>query len=227
LWMSVSKTSIGFMIPSLFIGIIAHYAYKAPRTRAFGFMCLGIVLIGAAALYGNQFMMDYVQPTLADPTSFTGRSPVWQVVLDYAADHLWLGAGYGSFWGIGINSPVLNYTMGWITEVYSSHDGYLNVLVTIGLPGMIYTIAVLFVYPLYLGFFGSLSSELLRSMLVSIIAFIALHDLLEESILEPAAPTWTLLLITYSLFEKETGKFQRSYACPNPPGCEKVPGRFG
>ena len=147
---------------------------------------------------------------LDDPAAFTGRSQIWTVITAYARDHLLLGAGYGSFWGIGDNSPVLSYGTGWLETVYQAHNGYLEMLVNIGLIGLLFGIYDLVLRPLTLLASKPLPVGVSRSMLCAFVTFACLHNLLEGTFMNRAAPTWVIVSLAYASLFKSGAEAARS-----------------
>jgi O-antigen ligase len=77
-----------------------------------------------------------------DP-SFTGRTEIWSMLLGYISEHPVLGAGFMSFWQISSLSPAMRSTGStWARLAIYGHQGYLDLTVTIGVPGLV--IALLF-----------------------------------------------------------------------------------
>jgi exopolysaccharide production protein ExoQ len=66
--------------------------------------------------------------------TLTGRLPLWNAVLSYAGDHLFIGYGYNSFWTIPRFVEIANYTGFNVADV---HNSYLNILLGVGYPGLL------------------------------------------------------------------------------------------
>src|SRR3546814_1128017 len=97
------------------------------QKRAILLLMLGFGMVGFLALYIAY--KPTIERLFADPTSFTGRVSIWQVVFDYLADHPYLGAGFGGFWQVGVNSPAHDYLNQHFQMLTAhSHDGYLEIL---------------------------------------------------------------------------------------------------
>ena len=146
-------------------------------------------------------MPEQVSAYLSDPAALTGRVQIWPLMLDYASDHLWLGSGYGSFWSID-NAPIYEYTSGWLATINHAHNGYLNLLVQIGLGGLIITVVVFIVQPVGRLLLARFSQMAWRFYFATALTFIYLNNLLESSLLDRANPIWVLLLLNYALLEK-------------------------
>jgi exopolysaccharide production protein ExoQ len=69
-------------------------------------------------------------------TSLTGRGPLWHEVMHVIAQRPLLGHGYAGFWnGDSKEVQFLWLQAGW--EAPDSHDGYLDVLVELGIVGLV------------------------------------------------------------------------------------------
>jgi len=69
--------------------------------------------------------------------NLTGRTEIWHTIWNEASKNLVLGKGYGGYWGV----------MGDAYEkhkrVMQSHNGYLEVLLQVGIVGLVVLIAFL------------------------------------------------------------------------------------
>jgi O-antigen ligase len=79
--------------------------------------------------------------------SFTGRTDIWTFGLEVARLKLWTGYGFSAFWG---SSAVRNLPQGmeWAATAAHSHNGYLDIALALGLPGLALLIAAFVVGPL-------------------------------------------------------------------------------
>ncbi len=79
--------------------------------------------------------------------TFTGRIDIWAFAIPQATSHLLFGHGIGAFW----NTEVLRYgseqnTM-WAGQAEHAHNGYLDSVLQMGLPGLILMLAAFVVQP--------------------------------------------------------------------------------
>jgi O-antigen ligase len=199
LLMTNSKTSIAMLVIAGATGAIMQL-YN-PRHRSlvvplavmgtFGLICLCVMYLGA------------IQNVLDDPTAFTGRAQIWPLLLEYAGEHLWTGAGYMSFWQIGNASPIWTLTNDWVAaEVGHGHNGYLDILVTIGLPGLLLTIAVLFVWPAMKLLVSTDISRPRRGLFAAMIMFSLGHNMTESTLLDRATVVHVFLMIAVILVHR-------------------------
>jgi O-antigen ligase len=179
LYETQSKTSIGVLGAALVAGFL--FRYYNPRFRFFAMPAVVLAVVGAVAAI-NFYWRDIVAP-LDDPAAFTGRSQIWKMLLRYIADHPLLGTGYGSFWNIGIGSaPALQYGRGWVQGLSTGHNGYLDMAAAIGIPGMIFAVVLLFLWPLVL-MLGDLDFPARRGALIVPIFIFLIGDNFTESTL--------------------------------------------
>ncbi|HEY5794009.1 MAG TPA: O-antigen ligase family protein [Bosea sp. (in: a-proteobacteria)] len=74
-----------------------------------------------------------------DPT-LTGRLEIWPAVITALDGHILFGGGYGSGWGTLVNAR-MNELLG--RQIGHAHNGYLNLIVDIGIIGLAVTLGVL------------------------------------------------------------------------------------
>jgi O-antigen ligase len=144
---SQSKTAIG-VLPLAFI-----LSAVIGRTRS---PALGVALVVAMLLAFNLFSVGtvlfapvrvLVQSVMPDAT-FTGRTEIWELALNAVAQRPLTGYGYSTFWG----TPEVVYGFGdtvtWANAASDAHNAYLNLAVTIGIPGMLLVVMWVVVLPI-------------------------------------------------------------------------------
>ncbi|VIO77128.1 hypothetical protein CI1B_69510 [Bradyrhizobium ivorense] len=91
--------------------------------------------------------LDAVASRLPLDTSFTGRADIWEFAFDSLRRRLWTGYGFESFWG---SSAIQNLQEGkeWAALASHSHNGYLDIALGTGLPGLALLIAAIVIKPL-------------------------------------------------------------------------------
>ena len=185
---------------SLALALVAGIAIR-PYDASYR-VVLGIVLLIAAGLAIEILLTNITVLTdiLNDPGALTGRGAIWPLLLEYARDHLWTGAGFSSFWQIGADSPIWTLTSGWVA-IYAAHghNGFLDLLVTIGLPGLILAVIALIVWPLIRLLLSQSIAKPRRSLLLALIIFCTGHNLAESSLLNAASMTQVFLLIAIAI----------------------------
>lgn len=195
LFKSQSKTSAGMLGLASLAGIIfTTLSYKA---RAYLLPIL--TLLGCALWFLTSFYSNLLQASFADPASFTGRGNIWAALLRYASDNLMFGAGFGSFWNIGGLSPIYKYGSGYVTQITIGHSGFLDQLVTVGLPGLLLMVLALMIWPLW-KLLSNPSIPPERGALISSLTLFCIgHNITESSLFERDAIVATLLYFAAAL----------------------------
>lgn len=173
---------------------------------------LMIVAIGAAAVAAFMYSSS-IQQILEDPGALTGRSRIWQLLLFYAQDHLWTGSGFASFWQIGAQSPIYKLTNDWVAKfVPHGHNGYLDLLVTIGIPGLVLAVTLLIIWPAVKLLFAWQVGQQRRAILFALLVFCAGHNAMESSLLNRASMVefflFTTITLMHSLADQSEGQHQ-------------------
>ena len=154
---------------------------------------LAVGLLGAGlaveAFSGKSFFATGVQASGRD-TTLTGRTELWQDILNIASNHPMLGAGYGSFWIGNLGNNL------WERHVWkpsSGHNGYLDVYVELGIVGVFFLLLVIISsFRQIVRTFES-NFEYGRFQLVFFL-MILLHNIAESSFLRGASNLWFIFL---------------------------------
>lgn len=199
LLMTGAKTSFAMLAISLLAGGLMH-VYN-PRHRS---LLVPLAVVGAAL--GILYLLMYtavIETVLDDPTALSGRGAIWPVLLDYAREHLWTGAGFGSFWQIGNRSPIYFLTSSWVaTAIGHGHNGFLDLLVTIGLPGLLLAILVVFVWPAIRLLCSVNISRSRRALLSAIVVFCAGSNITETTLLDRISAVQVFLMAAVILIHR-------------------------
>jgi O-antigen ligase len=129
-------------------------------------------------------------------SSFTGRTDIWAFAVESAQKRLPTGYGFAAFWG---SSSVRDLPEGkeWAAFAAHSHNGYLDITLAMGLPGLALLIAALVIAPLRNfhaadrgGNNGPLAMALLRIWLFGLYL-----SSMESFFLDRADPMWFTVLV--------------------------------
>ena len=195
LYKTGSRTSEGMCLGAALIGVV-YLMYNA-RYRSL-VLIAGMLVLAAIAAAPNFVRFDKI-PNLNDPKTLSGRLDVWQAVMGYSADHRMLGAGYGSFWDIGPNSPVFQYGKGWVLKLAQGHDGYLDLLAAIGLPGLVIVVAAAIVLPLARLLMSRSAMGGRGALVLSVIMFCVGQNATESTLFDRDAISQVLLMFGLGL----------------------------
>lgn len=176
-----SKTSIGLVFLALAVG--GAFLRYNPVYRV---LILPLLMtVGAALTYAS---ITYVPVALAaldrSEDAFTGRIQIWRTMTAFIEDHVYFGAGFGSFWDAGKVSPANIYGRSWVSEmVTQGHNGYLDLWTQIGLLGLVLAVAILFILPAAKLFITRDIPRNIAALLLGLLVFLAAHNLTETTIL--------------------------------------------
>ena len=191
--MTRSKSSLGLLAIALVLGVIYRVAWKKDLDRTI-VAVVGTLLAIVVAVFviADQ---SVIARLFEDPQEFTGRTEIWAAEIAYIRDHALLGAGFGTFSGTGGLSPLHNYIgNSWVGEASHGHNGYLQLLVTVGAIGFVLAFAGLIVAPA-LAFWKRGAAVEMKALLFALFAFLLLHNLMETDFLEGDGVTWVGYLL--------------------------------
>jgi exopolysaccharide production protein ExoQ len=193
--MTRSKSSLGILIVAIVVAGAYRLSWKREVDRTIAIVA-GALLVtaGAAFLIADQ---NAVARLFGDPQQFTGRTEIWRAEVVFIHDHLALGAGFGTFSNTGGVSPLRNYVGNWVAEASHGHNGYLQLLVTIGGIGFVLAVAALIVSPLTA--FWRRGDTAMKAMLFSLFVFLVLHNLMETDFLEGDGAAWVAFLLMLAM----------------------------
>lgn len=205
---SQSKTSAGMALAAIAIGFL-YTRYNA-RYRVF-LVALIVAVSLALPIYMNLYF-DRAAYAVNNPYFFTGRGMIWSALAAFFNDHMMLGAGYGSFWNIGGQSPIHQYGTGWVLRVTSGHNGFLDLVVQIGLPGLCIVVLMLMVWPLVrLLRHGELIGQQ-GALVLTLLIFCIGHNMTESSLLDRDSIPEVFMMFAIALIWRATAKRDRPVA---------------
>ena len=131
-----------------------------------------------------------------DPT-FTGRSAIWEFALATVAEKPIIGHGYAAFWD-DVTARQTAQGAEWATSAAHSHNSYLDLAVTIGLPGLLLVILIFVLAPL--GNFQSAQthnrSSALAKLFLTVWLFGLYYGATETFLLERQNPIWFMFALS-------------------------------
>jgi O-antigen ligase len=80
--------------------------------------------------------------------TFTGRTEIWGFALDMLAAHPWKGQGFEAFWYSDSARFGAEDSTKWMVDVATSHNSYVDLALTVGLPGLALVLLAFAVAPL-------------------------------------------------------------------------------
>jgi O-antigen ligase len=199
LYMTSSKTSMRLAV----LAVGAGYLYSMYNPRSLLQMICGTAMLSILLMAAGLIYWEDILAPLERQDALTGRGGIWSVLLAYAKDHWLLGAGYGSFWNIGPSGTIYRYANNWVTGVGNGHNGYLDLLVQVGAPGLALAVATMIVWPV-LKLLAGATKRPRGAMLMAIVLFCAGHNMTESSLLDRDSIVQVFLVLAIALIGLET-----------------------
>jgi O-antigen ligase len=201
LYHTQSKSSFGCLAASVGLGVL--FTKYDPYYRAI--VVTSLIMGACLAGYWVFLNWDFLTAPFYHEDFLTGRVQIWPLLIDYWKDHWLLGSGYGSFWNVHNPQPIYEYARGrgWVTGIASGHNGYLDLLVQTGLPGLLLAVVAIVVAPMRT-FLTSVSLDRSRgSLLLACISFAVFHNLTESSIFDTDAAVNVFFMLGIALLSVE------------------------
>jgi len=194
---SGSKTAMGVLPMVLILSAIIGHTRRP---------IVGITLVVAILFAFNLFsvgtvifpaVQKLVAMVMPDAT-FTGRTDIWEVGVQAVAQRPITGYGFSAFFG----TPEVVYGLGenqtWANEATDAHNAYLNLALTIGLPGLLLTILWAVVLPI--ADFYRLPSDARSAPMQLLFLRVCLYGIysscFESSIFQQVGEVWFFFMIS-------------------------------
>jgi O-antigen ligase len=194
--MTHSKSSLGLLAIAAMAGVVYRIAWQREIDRTIALVAIGLVVIaGAVFVFADQALFTRL---FSDPQQFTGRTQIWNAEIAYIKDHPLFGSGFGTFAGTGGVSPLARYVGGWVSsDVANGHNGFLQLLVTVGGIGFILAMIALIAVPALQ--FWRCNARAEKSVLFALFVFLVLHNLMETDFLEGDGVAWVAYLLMLAM----------------------------
>jgi exopolysaccharide production protein ExoQ len=115
-----------------------------------------------------------------DPKLLTGRTQIWQPMIISFLESPFSGSGYGAFWEAGVGATKI----GPLAGVTQGHNGYLDLAVQIGLPGLLLALGALVLWPILLIIKLRSRAYQLCSLAAAVLVFFLINNGTESSVFD-------------------------------------------
>jgi len=135
-----SKTSLLCLM--LGLGVVGGLWTMRAGGPAFSVLAVWLAVVGSClfAILWFSHSAAILEALGKDP-SLTGRTDIWDALMQRVADRPWTGYGYNAFWGReSVPAAYIRLETGW--SVPSAHNGWIDLLVQLGWPGLILVAAL-------------------------------------------------------------------------------------
>jgi O-antigen ligase len=144
---SGGKSALGML---LLVGAIAFLVDRARSLPAKAWAAFGPLALLSFLTVGSivSETAHALLGALPVDVTFTGRTEIWSFAIDALAAHPWKGQGFEAFWYSDAVRFGAEDSTRWMVEVATSHNSYVDLALTIGLPGLGLVVLALLVAPL-------------------------------------------------------------------------------
>lgn len=200
-WTSIISLTLSLAIASYLL-ITRNWAVRQNKGEEVGrsrWIILVLAVLPLMVIIYVSFDGTLVLSQLQDSEGFSRRTQIWRPMYQYYLDHVVSGSGFGSYFTVETLDAVRRG--GWLLGVSQAHNGYLDIAVQVGLPGLILAVVAVVYYPIV----QILRIKLInydRSVLVaSIITCCILVNLGETSIFDRDQLGQVFLMISIALLD--------------------------
>lgn len=139
------KTST-LVLPAILVlgALVERFAFLRLPVILGGLASFNLVAVGAAV---SEPLREFVMGLGVDPT-FTNRSDIWRYAFSAIAERPIFGHGLQSFWQTESQVYGGGTLETWAAAAYNGHNGYIDTLLELGIPGLLLTIVWLVLLPI-------------------------------------------------------------------------------
>ncbi len=194
---SLSRSATSIAVFAIGILVYCWLAMLRNHKRSVGGAMLYITAFAIAVLFATQAIGQYTNAFGRDMT-FTGRTLIWQQLMQIGSRHPVQGLGYGSLWIGDVNKNLLDQ----FYELGQGHNSYIDIYVELGLSGVfLLGCAILSVYRNILKtVVAKYEGAIFR---ITFLAIILVQSITESTLLKPGNLMWYLFLIIGMQYMKE------------------------
>ena len=153
---SWSRTAIIALVASVAVGIsltlmrLTVRNAMAKHRKSITYVASTIAGFLVVAVLVLTIERDFLVSLTDNASSVSLRNTIWRPLIQYYLDHPILGSGYGAYWDASVRPENVEAyaTQRWLIRVDQGHNGYLDLLVQTGLPGLILALLATIWWPL-------------------------------------------------------------------------------
>ncbi|MDY8107643.1 O-antigen ligase [Fulvimarina sp. 2208YS6-2-32] len=194
-----SKTTL-VLIPAVMVMVLAGRVFASRSLAALLVFCavagLAMMTLGSVMSETLDTLLQWVLPG----TTFTGRTDLWRFTLELMETRQWVGFGIESFWpGPIVMTAEPPFELNWDPRgIVNAHNGYLDLAISIGWPGLAMGVIVLLFLPLadYVRCDGARENQRAADLFLMILTFMLLNSFLESFLFSRGNPSWMLMWIS-------------------------------
>lgn len=191
---STSKTSLGIFFIGIFFLLFFHLLNRKVwpfviflSTTPLFYLFVNIL---STPLFGQNFVSVVINNMGGDLT-LTGRTLLWDEILQRASEHAIFGGGYGSFWIGDLGNDLWNL-FPW--HPGQAHNGYIDIYIDLGIVGLI-LISLHFLSTLVYITKEIRDGIQMSQLRLTIFLLILIYNITESSFAKPTSFLWFVFLL--------------------------------
>jgi O-antigen ligase len=193
---SGGKSELGMV---LIVPVIAFFVTRAGSLGTKAVVALGPLVLLTFLTVGSvvSAIARAVLHVLSIDPTFTGRTEIWKFAFEAISQHPWKGQGFEAFW----YSEALRHggeeKTRWMAEVATSHNSYIDLALTIGIPGLALVLYAFVIVPLrdFHRTLPTAENTTLAQFFLLLWLFALYLGTFEAFFLSRAAPMWFVLAL--------------------------------
>ncbi|MBN1696503.1 MAG: O-antigen ligase family protein [Spirochaetales bacterium] len=205
---SRSNTSVLIFIISLVLMFVLFRSKKDINRimrisiTAFILFYLEETITGA---FFDKTLLEVIVESSGRDMTFSGRIGIWTLLIQISLRHWLFGPGFGAFWYINLTNPLFNV---YSFVLNSSHNGYINIYLELGLAGFVIFILVLLQsYKNIIVLSKKDKYNLIYSRLrLILLIMILIHNMSESTFIVPTSFLWGIFLLTVVTVNRDSTK---------------------
>lgn len=134
--LTLSRTAIACLVAAGTYILIRRTGKR--RQKVLGFFAVASALVGIFLLTPNSVIHGVFRPETIE--TLTGRTILWDFLLDSVSGHPFWGAGFGAYWS-ETNILWVQLFHGWAAP--GAHNGFLDVFLNTGIVGLAFVLAII------------------------------------------------------------------------------------
>jgi O-antigen ligase len=192
-----SKTAIGVLPLAFIIAAIIARIRRPGFAVALAIGVLALINLFSVGTVAFEPVRALVAAIMPDAT-FTGRTEIWEIALQALWQRPFTGYGFSSFWGTEQVIYGMGDTASWADAATDAHNAYLNLALTIGLPGVALAVVWAVVLPI-LDFHRRLRDggrgSPMHTLFLRVCLFSAYASCFESALFQQVGAVWFFFLM--------------------------------
>lgn len=198
---AMSRSATGYILAILLDGLlVAGLVWLRVRQllKPVHYYAIGAaVLAGGILVFAN---LDFVFGLFHRSPSMTGRVPMWGYLLRHVvAERPWLGYGFGAIWRQEAFRIQVQQAVGWPFPVLIADNGFLDILLHLGVAGLTVFVASLAVMAVYIVWRAFRQPTLLTFFPLLVLVYALVANVSFSLFLELETFVWLMVVLSYSL----------------------------